>query len=151
MQQCPLKHRPEFPDRFGCFEDAHGFCTRFFGWYNDEHRHSGIGFHTPADVHHGRAEQVRAERAVVLDTAYAAHPERFVRKPPAPPKLPTIAWINQPEENHSAQRIPDQPVSQRLTPSGRGLHRVAGVEQRERLAAAPPLEQVGVVRAIRIA
>jgi putative transposase len=93
-----LKHRPEFPDRFGCFEDAHGFCTRFFRWYNDEHRHSGIGFHTPADVHHGRAEQVRAERAVVLDAAYAAHPERFVRKPPAPPKLPTIAWINQPEE-----------------------------------------------------
>jgi putative transposase len=43
-----LKQRPEFPDRFGCLEDAHGFCTRFFRWYNDEHRHSGIGFHTPA-------------------------------------------------------------------------------------------------------
>jgi hypothetical protein len=42
-----LKHRPEFPDRFGCLEDAHAFCTRFFGWYNQEHRHSGIGFHTP--------------------------------------------------------------------------------------------------------
>jgi hypothetical protein len=71
---------------------------RFFTWYNDEHRHSGIGFHTPADVHYGRAEQVRAERAVVLEAAYAAHPERFVRKPPAPPKLPTAAWINQPTE-----------------------------------------------------
>jgi putative transposase len=93
-----LKYRPEFPNRFGCYEDAHAFCRRFFGWYNQEHRHSGIGFHTPADVHYGRAEQVRAERARVLDTAYAAHPERFVRKPPAPPPLPTLAWINQPKE-----------------------------------------------------
>jgi putative transposase len=93
-----LKYRPEFPDRFGCYEDALSFCRQFFGWYNDEHRHSGIGFHTPADVHYGRAEQVRAERAAVLEAAYAAHPERFVRKPPAPPKLPTIAWINQPTQ-----------------------------------------------------
>jgi putative transposase len=53
-----MKYRPEFPDRFGCFEDAHGFCGWFFGWYNDEHRHSGIGLHTPADVHYGRAETV---------------------------------------------------------------------------------------------
>jgi putative transposase len=94
-----LKHRPEFPDRFGCLEDAHAFCTRFFRWYNDEHRHSGIGFHTPADVHYGRAELVQAQRARVLDAAYAAHPERFVRKPPAPPELPTAAWINKPEED----------------------------------------------------
>jgi putative transposase len=41
---------------------------------------------------------VRAERARVLDVAYATHPERFVRKPPAPPELPTVAWINQPKE-----------------------------------------------------
>jgi putative transposase len=93
-----LKYRPEFPNRFGSYEDALSFCRRFFYWYNEEHRHSGIGFHTPADVHYGRAEQVRAERAVVLDAAYAAHPERFVRKPPTPPKLPTIAWINQPTQ-----------------------------------------------------
>jgi putative transposase len=94
-----LKYRPEFPDRFGSFEDAHAFSTRFFGWYNDEHRHSGIGFHTPADVHYGRAELVQARRAMVLDAAYAAHPERFVRKPPTPPALPTAAWINNPEED----------------------------------------------------
>ena len=33
----------------------------------------------------------------VLDAAYARNPERFVRKPPAPPELPTAAWINKPE------------------------------------------------------
>jgi putative transposase len=94
-----MKYRPEFPDRFGSYQDAHAFCGRFFGWYNHEHRHSGIGFHTPGDVHHGRAELVRARRADVLSAAYAQHPERFVRKPPTPPALPTAAWINEPKED----------------------------------------------------
>jgi putative transposase len=94
-----LKYRPEFPERFGCFEDAHSFCGWFFGWYNDDHRHSGIGFHTPADVHYGRAEAVRDKRAIVLNAAYAEHPERFVRKPPEPPALPTAVWINEPKED----------------------------------------------------
>jgi putative transposase len=93
-----MKYRPTFPDRFGSFQDAHAFCGRFFRWYNDEHRHSGIGFHTPADVHYGRAELVRARRAEVLTAAYAQHPERFVHKPPEPPALPGAAWINQPKE-----------------------------------------------------
>ncbi len=94
-----LKYRPAFPDRFGCHADAHAFCSRFFRWYNEEHRHSGIGFHTPADVHYGRAAHVRQGRAVVLDAAYAAHPERFVRKPPEPPALPTAVWINEPKQD----------------------------------------------------
>jgi putative transposase len=94
-----LKYRPTFPGRFGSFEDAQSFCRHFFRWYNAEHRHSGVGFHTPADVHYGRAELVRAERGLVLDAAYAAHPERFVRKPPTPPELPTVAWINKPEQD----------------------------------------------------
>ena len=55
--------------------------------------------HTPADVHYGRAEFVQAQRATVLDAAYAAHPERFVRKPPTLPQLPTTAWINKPEQD----------------------------------------------------
>ncbi len=93
-----LKYRPEFPDRFGSFEDAHGFCTRFFGWYNDEHRHSGIAYHTPSDVHYGRAGAIQAQRASVLAGAYATHPERFVRKPPTPLPLPGVAWINKPKE-----------------------------------------------------
>jgi putative transposase len=94
-----LKYRPDFPDRFGCYEDAQAHCRQFFGWYNDDHRHSGIGFHTPADVHYGRAEAVRDKRGVVLDAAYATHPERFVHKPPQPPALPTVVWINEPMED----------------------------------------------------
>jgi len=93
-----FKYRPDFPDRFGSFEDGQAHCARFFSWYNDDHRHSGIGLHTPADVHYGRAEAIREQRGVVLLDAYAKHPERFVRKIPTPPALPEVAWINQPGE-----------------------------------------------------
>jgi putative transposase len=93
-----LKYRPAFPARFGSVEAARAHCQEFFHWYNNEHRHGGLGLHTAADVHHGQASAVRAGRAQVLDAAYQAHPERFVSKPPAPPKLPGTSWINPPQE-----------------------------------------------------
>ncbi|MFI8776917.1 IS3 family transposase [Brachybacterium paraconglomeratum] len=91
-----LKYRPEFPDEFASIEHAREFSNQFFTWYNTEHRHSGIGMHTPLDVHYGRAEAVRRHRADVLTAAYTAHPERFVRHHPVPPALPETAWINPP-------------------------------------------------------
>ena len=97
-----LKYRPGFPARFDSIEHARGFCRQFFAWYNHEHRHSAIGLMTPDAVHHGRAQAIHAERARVLDDAYAATPERFVRRPPRPPALPTAAWINKPDDERAA-------------------------------------------------
>jgi len=91
-----MKYRPDFPDRFGCLEDSHAFCQRFFPWYNDDHRHSGIGMLTPAMVHFGQAALIRQQRQIVLTAAYLARPDRFVRKPPSPLPLPKEVWINQP-------------------------------------------------------
>lgn len=91
-----LKYRPTFPARFGSLEDARAFCAAFFTWYNTQHRHAGIGLLTPADVHAGRATEITAARAVTLDAAYLAHPERFVHRPPTPPEVPTAVWINPP-------------------------------------------------------
>ena len=98
-----LKYRPDFPDTFGSIVDARAFCQRFFSWYNTEHRHSGIAWHTPHDVHHGRAEQVRSVRADVLAAAYSRNPERFVRKHPEPAALPTTVWINKPPDQDEEQ------------------------------------------------
>ena len=98
-----LKYRPEFPERFGSIEDARVFCQRFFSWYNGEHHHSGIGLMTPAAVHDGRAATMRDARQQVLMTAYAAHPERFVRQPPQPPLLPHAVWINPPKKQSASQ------------------------------------------------
>jgi putative transposase len=97
-----LKYRPGFPARFDNIEHARAFCREFFGYYNHHHRHSGIGLMTPATVHHGHAEAVHAERARVLEAAYSATPERFVRRPPKPPALPGAAWINKPDTDEPA-------------------------------------------------
>jgi putative transposase len=94
-----LKYRPEFPDRFGCIQDSRAFCQSFFRWYNDEHRHSGIGLLTPAMVHYGQAENVLRQRQDVLDVAYQLHPERFVRSAPKPHQLPGEVWINKPAQH----------------------------------------------------
>src|SRR5450759_3002353 len=91
-----MKYRPEFPDRFGSIQDARAFCQTFFAWYNEGHRHSGIGMMTPAMVHHGLASEVLESRQLVLDAAYADHPDRFVRSPPTPLPLPKEVWINKP-------------------------------------------------------
>jgi putative transposase len=91
-----LKYCPAFPGRFGSIQDARSFCTAFFEHYNHMHRHAGIGLHTPASVHYGTAPDIRAQRAVALNAAYTANPARFRHQPPTPPKLPTIAWINEP-------------------------------------------------------
>ena len=92
-----LKYRPHFPDRFGSIEHARAYCRPFFAWYNLAHRHSGIGLMTPSDVHHGRAPEVIRARQQVLDSAWRANPQRFVRKRPQPPQLPPAAWINRPD------------------------------------------------------
>jgi putative transposase len=91
-----LKYRPEFPDRFGCIQDSRAFCQSFFRWYNQEHRHSGVGLLTPATVHYGQAENVLRQRQEVLDVAYQLHPERFVGSAPKPPAPPSEVWINKP-------------------------------------------------------
>lgn len=92
-----LKYCPTFPERFTGIEHARSFVDRFFAHYNHEHRHSGLGLMTPADVHHGRADEVVTARQRVLDAAYRRHPERF-RAPPRAPRLPEAVWINKPEE-----------------------------------------------------
>jgi Integrase core domain len=47
-----LKYRPDFPARFGAYEDAETFCQQFFLWYNTEHRHGALGLMTPHDIHY---------------------------------------------------------------------------------------------------
>src|SRR5206468_2360862 len=96
-----LKYRPDFPERFGAVQDARAHCHVFFPWYNTEHRHSGIGLLTPAMVHYGQADDIFQKRQLVLDAAYLAHPERFVRWPPKPLSIPKEVWINKPNASQN--------------------------------------------------
>lgn len=89
------KYMSDYPERFDSLAHAREWFDAFIAYYNHEHRHSGIGWHTPASVHFGTAEEVRDQRAVTLAGAYARHPERFGRRP-RPPAIPQTAWINDP-------------------------------------------------------
>jgi putative transposase len=109
-----LKYRPTFPPRFGSIQDARAHCQVFFLWYNTEHHHAGLGLLTPADVHHGLAEQRAAARGVVLAAAHAAHPERFPAGVPHPRRHPAEVWINPPKVLRPWPAPPPSPLAPAL-------------------------------------
>jgi putative transposase len=90
-----MKYRPDYPDRFESAHAAYEWCKAFFGWYNNVHYHSGIGYLRPADLHADRHPEILEQRRAVLDQARATHPERF-RKRPTLAQPPQRAWINKP-------------------------------------------------------
>ncbi|WP_421921740.1 IS3 family transposase [Mycolicibacterium smegmatis] len=93
-----LKYAPAFPERFESIHHARDFMDRFVQWYNHEHRHSGIGLHTPADVFYGLAGGKDTQRRAVLADARARHPRRFGRDTaPKVIDLPESAAINPPK------------------------------------------------------
>lgn len=93
-----MKYAPGFPQRFeGGFEEASTFSQGFFPWYNNEHRHSGIEFLTPAMVHQRLADNVLADRYIRMLAAYQANPGRFIQGPPRPRILQRAVYINRPD------------------------------------------------------
>lgn len=96
------KYTSDYPQRFDSLAHAREWFDAFISYYNHEHRHSGIGLHTPASVHFGTAEMVREQRAVTLAKAYEQHPERFARRP-RPPEIPQQAWINDPAKRREPE------------------------------------------------
>jgi putative transposase len=95
-----MKYRPDYPKTFHGIMDARRWARAFFHWYNHQHHHTGLGLMTPATVHYDNVDQICQQRQQVLDAAYRAHPERFVRGRPTPPQLPEEVWINPPEREH---------------------------------------------------
>ena len=98
-----MKYAPDFPDRFGSIGDARGFMGAFAEAYNHEHHHTGIGLHTPADVHYGHTGG--RQRPTISSTRRhpRSHPERFTTDhDPKILVLPSDAWINRPAEPSAA-------------------------------------------------
>lgn len=78
-----------------------------------KHLHSGIGLHTPADVHFGLAAEIADQRHQVLAQARTAHPERFAPATARPKilDLPDAAWINKPTDpDDHAEQEPSSPT-----------------------------------------
>lgn len=94
-----MKYRPDFPERFDSLAQARAYCKTFFAWYNYDHRHSGIGYMTPAAMHTGVAAIIHEQRTHVLQNAFEKHPNRFKHRRPKPPIMPNEAGINMPKPN----------------------------------------------------
>lgn len=105
-----LKYHPGYPERFGSLPDARGWGREFFDWYNNEHHHTALGLLTPADVHYGRSAVVLAKRQEVLQRAYEAHPERFVKGAPKVLELPPAVWINPPTSSETPSATAKRPA-----------------------------------------
>jgi len=77
-----MKYRPEFPARFGCIQDSRAFSQVFFRWYNEEHRHSGLGLLTPAMVHYNQTALILELRKLFLMPPIASIPNASSARPP---------------------------------------------------------------------
>jgi len=102
------KYQPAFPATFANIVEAREFLRVFSNWYNTQHRHSALALLTPSDVHHGHAPQCLQRRQDIMQTAYDAHPERFVNGKPKVRQLPTASYINRPAETLNSASEPSQ-------------------------------------------
>ncbi|HEY6424372.1 MAG TPA: DDE-type integrase/transposase/recombinase [Pseudonocardiaceae bacterium] len=98
-----LKYVPDFPERFGSLADARAFCDRFFPAYNHEHRHSGIGMHTPASVHFGTRD--RHPRTTPGHPRPRPHTTPPAVQPPTPAPTPARAGVDQPTRPERANPV----------------------------------------------
>jgi len=72
------KYRPEFPAKgFAGLDAARTWAARFVNWYNNEHRHSGIQYVTPAQRHSGEDRTLLAARHDLYQQARQANPARW--------------------------------------------------------------------------
>jgi putative transposase len=73
-----LKYRPDYPIApFADLSAARVFVERLVRWYNDEHRHSAIGYVTPAQRHDGADQALLEARHQVYQKARARHRNRW--------------------------------------------------------------------------
>ena len=75
-----VKYVPRYPGHFVSVREARDYLEGFVHWYNEEHRHSGIRFVTPAQRHRGEDRAILAKRQRVYEQAKMQHPERWSGK-----------------------------------------------------------------------
>lgn len=74
------KYRPDYPKKpFDSLEEAQAWTQKFVRWYNQEHKHSGLKFVTPAQRHSGQATTILQQRDRVYQDAKRRNPQRWSR------------------------------------------------------------------------
>lgn len=76
-----LKCHPTYPRKpFTDLTQAREWVARFVHWYNEIHRHGGIGFVTPLQRHTGLDKSLLARRKTVYEAARLRNPNRWSTK-----------------------------------------------------------------------
>lgn len=104
------KYHWSYPGKFTDIEMAMVWARTFFPWFNEEHRHSGLNYLTPHQVHYGLYEEVLEQRKAALHAAFLQHPERFVHGVPKVLPPPPAVGINWPQTQ--PQAASDAPSSE---------------------------------------
>ena len=75
------KYRPEFPAKgFTSLTEAQIWGERFVQWYNHDHRHSGIGYVSPAQRHTGADRAILAARHDLYERSREINPRRWTQQ-----------------------------------------------------------------------
>lgn len=73
-----LKCHPSYPRKpFASLTEARAWVAQFVSWYNDEHRHSSIGFVTPSQRHAGLDVDMLKHREKIYARARQRNPNRW--------------------------------------------------------------------------
>ena len=79
----------------------HAWMHKFVRWYNQDHKHSGLKFVTPAQRHSGQDTAIMERREQVYRAARNRNPQRWTQQT-RNGKLQDEVWLNperiQPEE-----------------------------------------------------
>lgn len=90
-----LKYRPGYPrSPFADLKAARNWLHGFAQWYNEDHKHSGLKFLTPAQRHRGEADQLLTRRKAVYELAKQRHPERWGNRSTRDWNLSREVWLN---------------------------------------------------------
>lgn len=93
------KYRPDFPDKgFASLDLSRQWCLQFVRWYRHDHRHSGICFVTPSQMHEGIADNILEKRRRLYEAARTEHSLRWSGKT-RDWSLPKETWLN-PAQNY---------------------------------------------------
>lgn len=76
-----MKYTAAYPSKpFAGLSKAHEWVHRFATWYNEQHRHSGIQFVTPRQLHRGQDKMLLAARTAIYEQAKQRRPDRWSGK-----------------------------------------------------------------------
>lgn len=99
-----LKYTPTYPSKpFASLAEAREWVHTFVQWYNEQHRHSAIGFVTPGQRHRGEDEDILAKRHQLYQAEKAKHPERWTgsTRTWSPPR---VVWLNPPKDERASEK-----------------------------------------------